>query len=66
MKYYTASEARRALGNIGPSSLKYLVDHGILKKYIPPGKIQGLYSKSEVDALAEAHRRFFEGEKERV
>lgn len=64
MKYYTAGQARKALGNIGSNSLKYYVDRGILHKYIPPGKRQGLYSKAEVDALAQAQHEFYQDTEE--
>ena len=59
MNYYTASQARHVLGNISPNQLKRYVDHGILNRYTPPGKVQGMYSKVEVDALAKSIREFY-------
>lgn len=61
MKYYTASQAQKVLGNIKPTQLQRYVNRGILKRYTPPGKVLGLYSKEEVDALAESIHRFYEG-----
>lgn len=60
--YYTASEARRVLGNINPNRLKRYVDSGILNRYPAPGNTIGKYLRSEVDALAERIRRYEEGE----
>ena len=61
MQYYSASEAQKVLGDIKPSQLKRYVDRGILKRYTPPGKVLSLYSREEVDALAESIHRFYEG-----
>jgi hypothetical protein len=58
---YTASEAKKKLGGIAGESLKRLVDDGKIRRIIPPGnKKRGLYSKEDVDKLAEAMNQFME------
>src|SRR6267142_3684049 len=57
-KLYTASEARKRLGDMSTSSFKRLVDSGKIRKVVPPGKIQGKYIREDVDKLAEAMEQF--------
>lgn len=59
MLYYTAKQARKVLGDISANKLKKYVDSGILHRYPPPGGIQGLYSREEVDALREKLEQFY-------
>ena len=59
-KLYTASQARERLGGMSSSSFKRLVDAGKIRKVTPPGKVQGMYIKEDVDKLAEAMQHFVE------
>lgn len=59
-KLYSASEARARLGGMSTSSFKRLVDSGKIRKVTPPGKVQGMYVKEDVDKLAEAMENFVE------
>lgn len=45
---YTYTEVREKLG-IGPATLTSLVDKGIIKRVIPPGRKTGYYLKTDVD-----------------
>lgn len=49
--YYTAKDARERLG-MAPSTFTYYVKRGRIKKYVPPLKVEGFYSKREIDTLA--------------
>ncbi len=49
--YYKAKEAQEKLG-VDKNRFNYLVRTERIKKYIPPGKTQGEYLKSEIDKLA--------------
>ena len=49
--YYTAKEAQERLG-VDDNRFYYLVRTGKIKKFIPPGKRQGVYSKTEIDKLS--------------
>lgn len=49
--YYTAKEAQERLG-VDDNRFYYLVRTGKIKKFIPPSKKQGVYSKAEVDKLS--------------
>lgn len=57
---YTSTQARTKLGGMAPSSFKALVDKGQIRKIVPPGKVQGMYMKEDVDKLAEAMQKFIE------
>lgn len=59
-KLYTASQARRKLGEMAPSSFKRLVDAGKIRKVTPPNKKHSLYVKEDVDKLAELMNEFVE------
>lgn len=60
--YYTSSEARQRLGiNVG--AFYYLIETGRIKKLTPPGKKQGLYSKHQIERLAEERQQLATGEK---
>ena len=50
--YYTAAQARKVLG-LGEQALQYWVRKGRLHKTMLPGRAQGLYSRKEVDSIAE-------------
>src|SRR5450755_260886 len=49
--YYTHKEARERLG-MTPSAFSYYVRQGKIKKHVPPLKVEGYYSKKEIDDLA--------------
>lgn len=49
--YYTSKEARERLG-MATSTFTYYVRQGRIKKYVPPLKVEGFYSKKEIDLLA--------------
>lgn len=57
---YTSIQARTKLGGMASSSFKALVDKGQIRKIVPPGKVQGMYLKEDVDKLAEAMQKFVE------
>ena len=48
--YYTAKEAQERLG-VDDNRFYYLVRTGKIKKFVPPGKKQGVYLKAEIDKL---------------
>ena len=49
--YYTQKEARERLG-LTASTFSYYVRAGKIKKYVPPLKVEGFYSKKEIDQMA--------------
>lgn len=49
--YYMPREAREKLG-MTESSFNYYVRQGKIKKYVPPLRSEGFYSKKEIDRLA--------------
>src|SRR5438309_607761 len=49
--YYTSREARERLG-LSASTFIYYVQKGKIKRYVPPLKKEGFYSKKEIDHLA--------------
>ncbi len=49
--YYTAKEAQEKLG-IDKNRFNYLVRTERIRKFIPPGKAQGQYLRTEIDKLA--------------
>jgi hypothetical protein len=49
--FYTAQEAAKKLGwNI--YTFRYYVRTGKIKRYVPPARVEGFYSKKEIDHLA--------------
>jgi ribosomal protein S18 acetylase RimI-like enzyme len=50
--YYTASTARRKLGNISDGMLRSLIQRGLIQRDVPPGRKQGFYKRETVDKLA--------------
>jgi hypothetical protein len=56
-KLYSSSEARRKL-KVSTSTFKRLIDQGKIRKITPPGKVQGMYVKEDVDRLAEEKEQF--------
>ncbi len=61
--YYTASEAQERLG-IGVGAFYYLIEIGKIKKLVPPGKQRGLYSKRQIERLAQDETHSLTGEQE--
>ncbi len=49
--YYTAQEAQERLG-VDDNRFYYLVRTGKIKKFVPPGRKQGVYLRAEIDKLA--------------
>ena len=58
--YYTASQAKRKLGNISDGMLRSYVEKGKIEKFIPPGRTQGFYKREDVDKLARTLDEFFD------
>lgn len=56
-KLYTSSEARKKL-KVSTSTFKRYIDQGRIRKVTPPGKVQGMYVKEDVDRLAEEKEQF--------
>jgi hypothetical protein len=50
--YYSASTTLRKLGNISDGMLRSYIQRGLIERYVPPGRKQGFYSRSQVDKLA--------------
>lgn len=50
--YYTATIAKRKLGNITDGRLRYYVQQGKIERFVPPGMGQGFYSQKDVENLA--------------
>jgi hypothetical protein len=50
--YYTASTARRKLGNISDGMLRTYIQRGLIERTVPPGRKQGFYKREAVDKLA--------------
>ena len=50
--YYTATTARRKLGNITDGMLRTYISKGLIERTIPPGRKQGFYKRESVDKLA--------------
>jgi hypothetical protein len=63
--YYTAREAQQHLG-LSVDAFYYLVDTGKIKRVLPPGKLQGFYSKHQIERLAKEKLKCMFGEKEPV
>ncbi len=60
-EFYTASEARKVLG-LTEATFFDRVKKGHIPKVIPPGKRQGVYKKTTIDALAQAMHILFESQ----
>lgn len=56
--YYTASEAAKRLG-LNINTFRYYVQHGKIKRYVPPLRSDGYYSKKEINQLATETALFF-------
>ncbi len=50
--YYTASTARKKLGNISDGMLRTYIQKGLIERTVPPGRKQGFYRREAVDKLA--------------
>jgi hypothetical protein len=50
--YYTATVARRKLGNISDGKFRTILQEGKIRRYTPPGMKQGFYNREDVDRLA--------------
>ncbi len=50
--YYTASIARKKLGNISDGMLRSYIEKGLIERVVPPGRKQGFYKRDAVDKLA--------------
>lgn len=50
--YYTASTARKKLGNISDGMLRTYIQKGLIERTVPPGRTQGFYKRETVDKLA--------------
>ena len=59
--YYTPEKTREVLGNITPNALRNYVNRGKLHRKTPPGKRQGYYLISEVEALKREMQEFYSG-----
>lgn len=62
--YYTARQATERLG-LAPSTFRYYVSTGKIKKYVPPLKRDGYYAKREIDQLATELALFFHTHEEK-
>jgi hypothetical protein len=50
--YYTASTARKRLGNISDGMLRSYIQRGLIERTVPLGRKQGFYKREAVDKLA--------------
>lgn len=50
--FYTASVTRKKLGNISDGMLRSYLQRGLLERFVPSGRKQGFYKRSDVDRLA--------------
>ncbi len=50
--YYTASTAKRKLGDITDGKLHGYVESKKIRKFVPTGKVQGFYNREDVEKLA--------------
>lgn len=62
-RYYSGREVQKILGITEPS-LRNLVNQKKIRKVIPPGRQNGLYLRSEIDAFAEKWEAFLLGKEE--
>jgi hypothetical protein len=58
--YYTATIAKRKLGNISDGMLRSYVTRGKIKRVVPSERKQGFYSREDVDKLARSLDEFFD------
>jgi hypothetical protein len=58
--YYTATQAKRKLGNISDGMLRSYVEKEKIRKFTPPGRAQGFYNREDVDKLARTLDEFFD------
>lgn len=50
--YYTATTAKRRLGDITDGKLRYYVQRGRIERFVPDGMSQGFYKREDVDRIA--------------
>jgi hypothetical protein len=58
--YYTATQAKRKLGNISDGMLRSYVDKGKIERFVPKERRQGFYKREDVDKLARTLDEFFD------
>jgi hypothetical protein len=63
--YYTATTAKRKLGNISDGMLRSYVIRGKIERVVPKERKQGFYKREDVDRLARALDEFFEDNAEK-
>lgn len=61
--YYTASRAKRILGDISDGMLRTYVQKGDIRRIVPEGRTQGFYVSEDVDKVARRLNEFFVTEK---
>jgi len=61
--YYTASRAKRILGDISDGMLRTYVQKGDIRRVAPEGRVQGFYLSEDVDRVAKRLNEFFVTEK---
>jgi N-acetylglutamate synthase-like GNAT family acetyltransferase len=61
--YYTATVAKKKLGNISDGMLRSYVTRGKIKRVVPPERSQGFYSREDVDRMARLLDDFFVDDK---
>lgn len=57
--YYTATIAKRKLGNISDGMLRSYVVRGMIERTAPAGRKQGFYKREDVDRIARSLDEFF-------
>jgi hypothetical protein len=60
--YYTATQAKKRLGNISDGMLRSYVQQGKIERAVPSGRKQGFYRREDVDRLARTLDDFLERE----
>jgi hypothetical protein len=60
--YYTATQAKRKLGDISDGMLRSYVQQGKIEWTVPKGRKQGFYKREDVDRLARTFDDFLEQE----
>jgi hypothetical protein len=58
--YYTATQAKKRLGDISDGMLRSYVEKGKIYKLKPPGRTQGFYKREDVDKLVRILDEFFD------
>lgn len=61
--YYTATVAKKKLGNISDGMLRSYVTKGKIRRVVPPERTQGFYSREDVDRMARLLDDFFVDDK---